>query len=168
MDAEEKRTTNPCKKLHELPSVATEWQQTTWRPDCEYYDGGTCSNPTRTGDNTLCPFDGKALPLREAIVDPNNNRSQELLEDAVRTKLERHSRCAALEHAIKRQIVQRTGVRIQGLEVEVTEDRVIVYGCVVCYYLKQLALQGVFDVLGSGAAMGIELNVEVKASDRST
>jgi hypothetical protein len=43
----------------------------------------------------------------------------------------------------------------------VTEDRVIVYGFVACYYHKQLALQGVFDVLGSGAALGIELHVEV-------
>jgi hypothetical protein len=152
---------NVCKKLYELPSVATDWQQTTWCPECKFYDRGTCSDPTRTGDNTLCPFDGKALPLRELTVDPSNNEPQELLEDAAGTKLERHSRCAALEQAIQRRIVQRTGERIQGLEVEVTEERVIVYGSVACYYLKQLAIQGVFDVLGSGAALGIELHVEV-------
>jgi hypothetical protein len=69
-----------------------------------------------------------------------------------------------IEATIKRQIVQRTGVRIQGLEVEVTDGRVIVYGFVLCNYLKQLALQGVLDVLGSNPAMGIELNVEVVGS----
>jgi hypothetical protein len=150
-----------CKKLYELPSVATDWQQTTWCPDCKYYDCGTCNDPTRTGDNTVCPFDGKAMPLRELTVDPSNNESQELLEDAAGTELERHSRCAELEQAIHRRIVQRTGKRIQGLEVEVTEDRVIVHGSVACYHHKQLALQGVFDVLGSGAALGIELRVQV-------
>jgi hypothetical protein len=152
---------NPCKKLLEIPSAMTEWQQTTWCPDCEYYDRGTCGDPARTQDNTLCSFDGKALPLRELPFDASNNGSQELLEDAASTKLERHSRCAALEQAIQQQIVQRTAERIQGLAVEVTEDRVIVSGSVACYYLKQLALQGVFDVLGSGAALGIELQVEV-------
>ena len=35
MDVEEKRTTNQCKRLHELPAVSTDWQQTTWCPDCE-------------------------------------------------------------------------------------------------------------------------------------
>ena len=150
-----------CKKLHELPSVATDWQQTTWCPDCEHYDRGTCCNPSRSEDNTQCPFDGKTVPLREETVDLNNGQSQKLLDAAVRTEPERHPRCSALEQAIKRQIVQRTGARIQGLEVEVTDGRVVVYGCVLCFYLKQLALQGVLDVLGSNAAMGIELNVEV-------
>ena len=150
-----------CKKLHELPSVATDWQQTTWCPDCEYFDHGTCCNPSRSEDNTQCPFDGKTVPLREETVDLNTGQSQKLLDAAVRTEPERHPRCSALEQAIKRQIVQRTGARIQGLEVEVTDDRVVVYGCVLCFYLKQLALQGVLEVLGSKAAMRIELNVEV-------
>jgi hypothetical protein len=61
-------------------------------------------------------------------------------------------RTPALEQAIKRQIVQRTGARIQGLEIEVTDGRVVVYGCVLCFHRKQLALQGVLDVLGSNAA----------------
>jgi hypothetical protein len=153
-----------CKKLHELPSVATDWQQTTWCPDCDYYDRGTCGNPTRSDYNTPCPFDGKIVPLREETVKLNNGESQKVLGAAVRTEPEKHPQFAALEQAIKRQIVQRTGARIQGLEVAVTDDRVIVYGCVVCYYLKQLTLQGVLDVLGSNAAMGIELNVEVVGS----
>jgi hypothetical protein len=75
------------------------------------------------------------------------------------TKLERHPRLAALEQAIKLQILERTGGRIRSLEVKVADNRVAVHGCVVCYYLKQLALQGVHDVLGSRAAMGIDLNL---------
>ena len=35
MLAEEKRTTNQCKRLGELPAVWTDWQQATWCPDCE-------------------------------------------------------------------------------------------------------------------------------------
>jgi hypothetical protein len=153
-----------CKKLHELPSVATDWQMRIWCPDCEHYDRGTCGNPPRSDDNTPCPFDGKKVPLRKETVDLNDGESQKLLDAAVRTEPERHPRCSALEQIIKRQIVQRTGVRIQGLEVEVTEDRVVVSGWVLSYYLKQLVLQGVLDVLGSNAAMGIELNVEVVGS----
>jgi hypothetical protein len=154
-------TMKVCKKLHELPFVATDWQQTTWRPDCEYYDRGICGKPSRSDDHTQCPFDGKTVPLREEPDDLNNGQLQQLLDAAVRTEPERHPRCSALEQAIKCQILQRTGARIQGLEVEVTDARVVVHGCVLCFYLKQLALQGVFDVLGSTAAMGIELNVEV-------
>jgi hypothetical protein len=45
------------------------------------------------------------------------------------------------------------------LEVEVIDDRVV--GRATCYYLKQLALRGVFDVLGPGTAMGIKLDMEV-------
>jgi hypothetical protein len=36
MNAQEKRTTNRCNKLHELPPVVTDGQQTAWCPDCEY------------------------------------------------------------------------------------------------------------------------------------
>jgi hypothetical protein len=152
------------KKLHELPSVATDWQQTTWCTDYEYDGRGTSGNPTRSDDNTPCPGDGKTVPLREETVDPNNGQSQKFLDAAVRTEPESDPQCPALEQAIKRQIVQRTGLRIQGLEVEVTDDWVVVYGYVLCYYLKQLALQGILDVLGSNAAMGIKLNVEVVGS----
>jgi hypothetical protein len=69
---------------------------------------------------------------------------------------------AALEQAFRRQILERTGGRIRSLEVKVSDNRVAVHGSVLSYYLKQLALQGVHDVLSSGAAMGIDLNLEVK------
>jgi hypothetical protein len=99
--------------------------------------------------------------LRELPVDPNDDRSHKQLELAVCTKPEKPRQCTALKQAIKHQIARHTGQRIQKLEVDVSDDRVVVRGCVLSYYLKQLALQGVLDVLGSAAAMAIELNVEV-------
>ena len=71
---------------------------------------------------------------------------------------------ATLEQAIRSQIVKRTGGRIQMLEVEVIGNRVVLRGCAPSHYLKQLALQGVLEVLDSSAAMRNELSVEVVGS----
>ena len=65
---------------------------------------------------------------------------------------------------IERQIVQRTWGRIHRLEVEVIDDRVIVHGCTSTYHSKQLALEGVLDVLGSTRSTQIELDIHVDAS----
>ena len=67
----------------------------------------------------------------------------------------------ALERAIERQIVQRTWGRIQALEVEVSDNRVIVRGRAPSYYVEQLALRGVLDVIESTGARRIELNIQV-------
>jgi hypothetical protein len=67
----------------------------------------------------------------------------------------------ALERAIERQIRQRTWGRIQGLEVRVSHDLLIVRGRAPSYYVEQLALQGVLDLVGSAGAMRIQLDVEV-------
>jgi hypothetical protein len=154
----------PCKKLPEVPSVATEWQQTAWCPDCEHYDRGTCANPARAGNDAACPFDGNALPLREVAFDPGNDHPKKRLDAALCTEQESQPRSVELEQAIKCQIAQRTGRRIRLLEVEVTHDRIVIRGRAPCYHLKQLALQGVFDVLGCAAVMRIELKVEVAGS----
>ena len=69
-----------------------------------------------------------------------------------------------LEQPIKYRIVQRTARRIQRLEVEVIDKRIVIRGRAPSYYLKQLALQGVLDVLDSEGATSIEINVEVLAS----
>jgi hypothetical protein len=53
------------------------------------------------------------------------------------------------------------------LKVETLDSVVVVHGCAPCYYLKQLALQGVLDVLGSLGAMRIDLNVEVTSPPRN-
>ena len=66
-----------------------------------------------------------------------------------------------MQQTIMRRIGQRTCGRIQMLEVEVNGDVVIVRGCAPCYYVKQLALLGVLDVLGGTASRRIELDVEV-------
>ena len=55
---------------------------------------------------------------------------------------------ADLEQAIRKQIVLRTGNRIHGLAVEVSDGHIVVGGRAVTYHLKQLAIQGVFDVVG--------------------
>jgi hypothetical protein len=153
-----------CKKLHEMPSVLTGWQQMTWCPDCDYYDRGTCGYPIRTDSSAACPFDGRALPLREVAVDPNNEPPQKSRDGAPRKGRESQPQSMALESAILRQIVQRTGGRIQMLEVEMLNDLVVVRGCVPSYHVKQPVLQGVPDVIGSARATGVELNLQVLGS----
>ena len=67
----------------------------------------------------------------------------------------------ALERAIERQIRQRTWGRLQWLEVRVCHDLVIVRGLAPSYYVKQLALQGVLDLVEPSGAMRIRLNIQV-------
>jgi hypothetical protein len=66
-----------------------------------------------------------------------------------------------LERVIEDGIAQRTKVRIQTLQVEVIGDRVVIRGCVPSYYMKQLVLQGVLDVVDSARATQLELNIQV-------
>jgi hypothetical protein len=69
---------------------------------------------------------------------------------------------ADLEHAIRAGIVQRTAGRIRGLRIDVAADRVSVHGRVASFHLKQLALQGIVDVLGSVQVMRIDLDIDVE------
>jgi hypothetical protein len=73
----------------------------------------------------------------------------------------------ALERAIERQIVQRTWGRIQALQVEVTDNRVIIRGRAPSYYVGQLALQGVLDLIDPAGAFRVELNVQVVSPPKS-
>ena len=164
MNAESKRSTNPCKKLHELPAVLTEWQQTAWYPDCDFYHRGMCGLAVGTDHNTACPFDGKQLPVREAAIEGHDDQPAEAPGTASRNTAAVQQESTALVEAIKRSIVVRTWGRIQSLEVEQTGGRIVIPGWASCYYLKQLALQGVRDVIGSARAIGIELNVRVPGS----
>jgi hypothetical protein len=52
-------------------------------------------------------------------------------------------RCDELE----RHILDRTGRRVQGLHVEVRDERVVLRGRTSSYYIKQLAQHCVWDVL---------------------
>lgn len=65
--------------------------------------------------------------------------------------------------AIKRQVELRTAARIQTLEVEVVGNHVVIRGRATSYHLKQLAIQGVVDVLGSVSTFLIDIDVQVTA-----
>ena len=67
----------------------------------------------------------------------------------------------ALERAIEFRIRQRTWGRLQGLEVRVSHDLVVVRGCAPSYYVEQLALQGVLDLVEPAGATRIQLNIQV-------
>ena len=67
----------------------------------------------------------------------------------------------ALERAIEGRIRQRTWGRLQGLEVRVSQDLIIVRGCAPSYYVEQLALQGVLDLVEPSGAMRIQLSIQV-------
>jgi hypothetical protein len=69
-----------------------------------------------------------------------------------------------MQQAITRRIRERTYGRIHLLEVEVNGDTVIVRGRTPSYYIKQLALQGVLDVLAANRPMQIKSKIEVAAS----
>ena len=69
--------------------------------------------------------------------------------------------------AITRQIAHKTGGRIRALEVELSEDLIVIRGTVARYYLKQLVLQAVVDLIGSASASRIELNVQVSCGGRN-
>ena len=73
----------------------------------------------------------------------------------------------ALARAIERQVMLRTWGRIQALEVEVSENRVIVRGRAPSYHVEQLALQGVLDVTESVGGMRIERNIQVASPPES-
>jgi hypothetical protein len=74
------------------------------------------------------------------------------------------SRNEELERSIERQIMQRTWSRIHDLRVEVVDGRIVVHGYTSSYYVKQLALEGVLDVLGSAASVRVDLDIEVASN----
>ncbi|HYV35478.1 MAG TPA: hypothetical protein VE988_07230 [Gemmataceae bacterium] len=68
---------------------------------------------------------------------------------------------ADLEENIKNRIVHRTGGRVRGLQVEVTDGRVEVRGKTASFHLKQLAIQGVFDVINSELRTELDIDVQI-------
>jgi hypothetical protein len=73
----------------------------------------------------------------------------------------------ALERSIERQVMQRTCRQIQALEVKVSHNLVVLRGRTPSYYVQQLALQGVLDVLESTGPMRIELNIQVASPSKA-
>jgi hypothetical protein len=74
-------------------------------------------------------------------------------------KRETRNRSEDLAQAIERQIVQRTWGRIHRLQVEVIDDRVVVHGYTQSYYSKQLALEGVLDVIDDSTRVELDIHV---------
>jgi hypothetical protein len=68
---------------------------------------------------------------------------------------------AALEQAIQHQVAKRTGRRIRALQVQVMGNRMVVRGRAPCFYVQQLVIQGILDVIGSPSTMRIELDLEI-------
>ena len=149
-----------CKKLLELPVVASEWQQVVWCPDCEHYELGKCSKPLSAGGEHICSQDGKPLSVR--VVTDSDCDSLDWDNETGYVTPEIQPCFAATEHAIRERILQRTCRRIEALKVEVSESVVTIQGDVACFHLKQLALQGVLDVVGDGRNCCIELNIRVE------
>jgi hypothetical protein len=63
-----------------------------------------------------------------------------------------------LAATIGRHIAERTWGRVRRLQVEVNEKGVVVRGCAPTYYVKQLALHAVREVL-EAARMDVEIEV---------
>jgi hypothetical protein len=70
----------------------------------------------------------------------------------------------ALGRAIERQIMRRAWGRIQALAVEVSDRQIVIRGRAPSYSIKQLALQGVLDLVESGGPMQIETEALVVES----
>jgi hypothetical protein len=68
-----------------------------------------------------------------------------------------------LKHVIERGIDERTHGRVRDLCVEMTEDRLIIRGCVNSRHVKQLALDAVIEASNSFA---IELDIRVVRPQR--
>jgi hypothetical protein len=152
---------NLCKKLPELPPVLTEWQGAVWRPECEHYDDGACDNPARAERDAPCPLDGQPLPLRQVVVAPGKDMPQECSGALGGRSSD------ATEQAVRDGIVRRTGGRVRMLAVEVQGELVVIRGWTSCYYLKQLAIQAVLEVVGFARPVRVELDVPATDSRRS-
>ena len=142
----------------ELPPVF-EWQQKAWRPDCDRYCDGRCGEPTGRSDNASCPFDDKELPLREVTSETSDDQPGGSLEVGPCDAPKSQPRIKALEQAI----VGRTGGRIRALAIQLTEGALFVRGTAPCYYVKQLALQGVLDVLRGDQETKVGYHVQILA-----
>jgi hypothetical protein len=66
-----------------------------------------------------------------------------------------------LEQAVKDAILHRTGGRVRALEVSTAGSAIVVRGRAPSYYVVQLALRGVFDIIGPPGTTVVELHIEV-------
>ena len=78
----------------------------------------------------------------------------------MRSRAQDPFRDPCLDQVLQTQIQERTGGYLRSVRVEVTpKRRVIVRGGIATYYLKQLALAAVLEVLGSDDPELVELHI---------
>src|SRR5262249_31045443 len=94
-------------ETHRTPYVGTEWQQTTWCPDCVYYHTGKCDDPTRATSSEPCAFDGSELPLRE-FIEADEEMSQSCEQSDFHLVPESKACPLGLEEGIRDKIQERT------------------------------------------------------------
>ena len=70
---------------------------------------------------------------------------------------------AELRQTIERQIAQRTWGRVHRLALEDTENRLVVRGYTCSYYVKQLAIQAILEVVGA-EMKEVQVDIEVGAA----
>jgi len=70
---------------------------------------------------------------------------------------------AELRQTIEWQIAQRTWGRVHRLALEDTENRLVVRGYTCSYYVKQLAIQAILEVVGA-EMKEVQVDIEVGAA----
>jgi hypothetical protein len=113
-----------------------------------------------------CPFENKPVPLRQLDVEANRDEPGQP-KDSVANGRDIESRFKTFEQIIRHAIANRTRGRIRSLEVSVSDERIIIRGRAPSFYLKQLALRGVLDVMDLSNTVGVNLAVEVEAPGTS-
>ena len=66
-----------------------------------------------------------------------------------------------VEQRITRHIQMRTGGRLRQLQFEEKENRLLIHGVASSYYIKQLALAAIVDVMGPATSAEVVVNIEV-------
>lgn len=74
--------------------------------------------------------------------------------------------CADLKGRIERQIVLATWGRIHDLRLELAHDQLCVTARTPSYYIKQLVLHAVYEVLGNDSPVRVEFDIQVGKSTR--
>lgn len=164
METKDQPPMHRCQKLLDLPPIVADWQQQAWRPDCDYYDCGTCANAGWMDDHVVCPFDGKEMPLREVTDDTPHDEPRTMLDFGLCQAPGSRTQSEELELTVKDRIMHRTRGRLRSLVIEVIDHELIVRGVAPCYHVKQLALQGVLEGLRSHQEVKVRLNAQVVVS----
>ena len=63
--------------------------------------------------------------------------------------------------ALEREIVRRTLGRVRSLQVERQDNRIIIRGFTLSYFIKQMSIQAALDVLGDAIGRKLELDVQL-------